>query len=96
MTTLHLFNSPQRTPARESVSLVPASGAPGSSIGADLDSLAQHMRHCASSRHRQSRFQLALQDAHGLASPRIVTLAAVATFLAVALASGVVSLIGLV
>ena len=66
-----------------------------SQIGVDLESLAQHMRHCASTRHRPSRFQLALEDACSLASPRIVTLVAVACLLVVAAASVVVDVFGI-
>ena len=47
------------------------------SLTRDIDSLAQHMQHCASARSRWSRLQMAWQYAHSLLSPRIVTAAAV-------------------
>lgn len=96
MTTLHISPSaPSSSIAgdrrAESASL-PLSG----QIRADLDSLAQHMRHCASARNRSSRFQLALQDACTLASPRIVTLAAVTILLAVAAVSLSIGIFGVI
>ncbi|WP_318407699.1 hypothetical protein [Polaromonas sp. SM01] len=45
-------------------------------VSADAASLASHMHHCASS-HRFFPLYSALQSAHGLVSPRIVTVAAI-------------------
>ena len=96
MTTLFLSKSATYASASDNFSSQTEGLMLSGHIGADLDSLAQHMRHCASSRNRQSRLQLALQDAHTLVSPRIVTTASLTTLLAVAVASVVVSLVGLV
>ena len=65
-------------------------------IRADLDSLAQHMHHCASTGNRPSRAQLALQDALSLASPRIITLVAVISLLGAAAVSMAIGIFGLV
>ncbi len=95
MTTLHFSPSASRTSA---AATTPSSSLAMSTtqLGADLDSLAQHMRHCASTRSRPSRFQGLVDDAHSLASPRIVTVVSVTTLLAVAAASVVVSVFSLV
>lgn len=55
-----------------------AGAAPSDLMGltSDMDSLAQHMRHCASAQSRWSRMQMAWQSTHSLLSPRIVTAAA--------------------
>ena len=53
-------------------------------LTSDMDSLAQHMRHCASARGKWPRVHQALQATHGLMSPRIVTVAALGSLLAVA------------
>jgi len=45
-------------------------------VAADAANLASHMHHCASS-HRFFRLYSVLQSAHGLLSPRIVTVAAI-------------------
>lgn len=56
----------------------------------DRDSLAQHMRHCASARHRWPRLQTTLQSTHCLLLPRIVTVVALAALMAVASSSAAV------
>ncbi len=49
------------------------------SVSTDAAELASHMNHCASSHSRFFFVHSALQSAHGALSPRIVTVAALAT-----------------
>ena len=65
---------------------------PGPEIGGDLDSLAQHMRHCALRHRRFSKLHLILEDLHSLASPRIITLMALMTLLATATANAAIGI----
>ena len=53
-------------------------------LTSDMDSLAQHMRHCASARGKWPRLHQALLTTHGLLSPRIVTAVALGLLMAVA------------
>lgn len=48
-------------------------------VTTDAAELASHMNHCASSHSRFFMLRSALQSAHGALSPRIVTVAALAT-----------------
>jgi len=48
-------------------------------VSTDAAELASHMDHCASSHSRFFFVHSALQSAHGVLSPRIVTVAALAT-----------------
>jgi hypothetical protein len=48
-------------------------------VSTDAAELASHMNHCASSHSRFFSVHSALQSAHGALSPRIVTVAALAT-----------------
>ena len=75
------------------LSQFPAFKTPGSSMGApalqnvpdfvstDAADLASHMSHCASTRSRFFRFQAALESAHALFLPRLVTAALLAAVL---------------
>ncbi len=54
-------------------------------IGSDVESLASHMRHCAHAQGRWSSLRGRLQQLHGLAAGRIVTLACAATVLGIGL-----------
>lgn len=45
-------------------------------VSTDAANLASHMNHCASSRSRFFALRSALQSAHSLVSPRIVTVVA--------------------
>ena len=65
---------------------------PGPEIGGDLDSLEQHMRHCALRHNRTSKLQRILEDVHALASPRIVTLIALMTLLVTATANAAIGI----
>ena len=53
-------------------------------LTSDMDSLAEHMRHCASAQSQWPRLHWALQSLHGLVSPRLVTAGALGTLMAVA------------
>ena len=53
-------------------------------LTSDMDSLAQHMRHCASAQGKWPRLHRSLQATHGMLSPRIVTVVAVGSLMAVA------------
>ena len=64
----------------------------GTDIGGDLDSLEQHMRHCADTRRRLPRLQLVVEDLHSLVSPRIITLVALVTLLAIATANAAIGI----
>ncbi|MES2954285.1 MAG: hypothetical protein V4711_02460 [Pseudomonadota bacterium] len=48
-------------------------------VSTDAAELASHMNHCANSHSRLFLVHSALQSAHGVLSPRIVTVAALAT-----------------
>lgn len=61
-------------------------------LSRDMDSLAQHMQHCAMAQRKWPRLQRALQSTHSLVSPRIVTVAAVGTLMMIATASASVIL----
>ena len=65
---------------------------PGTDIGGDLDSLEQHMRHCADKGRRFPRLQLVAQDLHALASPRIITLVTLVVLLATATANAAIGI----
>lgn len=54
-------------------------------VGSDIDALASHMGHCAASRGRWFAMKGNLQQAHALASGRIVTMACIAAFIGIAL-----------
>ncbi|MDP2262746.1 MAG: hypothetical protein Q8K24_06275 [Hydrogenophaga sp.] len=54
-------------------------------MSTDAAELASHMDHCASSHSRFFFLHSALQSAHGVLSPRIVTVAALAGLAVVAL-----------
>ena len=53
-------------------------------LSSHRDSLAQHMRHCASAQGKWPRVQQSLQAAHGLLSPRIITVVALGSLMAAA------------
>lgn len=53
-------------------------------VSADAAELASHMNHCASSHSRFFFVHSAMQSAHGVLSPRIVTVAALAGLAALA------------
>ncbi|UUZ63069.1 hypothetical protein LP417_25515 [Polaromonas sp. P1-6] len=55
-------------------------------VSADAADLASHMNHCASSRGRFFALHSALQSAHSLVCPRIVTVAALVAMCLVLLA----------
>lgn len=74
-----LAQTSQRAPTRMAASDLMA-------LTSDMDSLAQHMRHCAGSRSRWSRLQRALESTHSLLSPRIVTAAALMAVVTLSLA----------
>ena len=65
---------------------------PGTDIGGDLDSLEQHMRHCADTRRRLPRLQLVVEDLYSLVSPRIITQVALVTLLATATANAAIGI----
>ena len=52
-------------------------------VGTDAAELASHMSHCANSRSRFFAIQTALDSAHSVISPRIVTVAALAVAVSV-------------
>lgn len=54
-------------------------------VSTDVAELASHMNHCASSHSRFFFVQSAIQSAHGVLSPRIVTVAALAGLASLAL-----------
>lgn len=87
MTTFPLQNGSSPRPAQRTEP-EPAGAAPSDLMGltSDMDSLAQHMRHCAGSRSRWSRLQRALESTHSLLSPRIVTAAALMAVVTLSLA----------
>lgn len=60
-------------------------------VSTDAAALASHMNRCASTRSRFFKVHTALETAHSLASPRIVTVAAFAVTFAVLL-MGLVSI----
>ncbi len=93
MTTfpLHAGSSSTSAPTRLSAPRS-LSGVDSTGLNSDMDSLAQHMRHCAMAQGKWPRLQRALQSTHSLVSPRIVTAAAVGTLMVVASASVVVIL----
>ena len=64
----------------------------GTDIGGDLDSLEQHMRHCADKGRRFPRLQLVAEDLHALASPRIITLVTLVVLLATATANAAIGI----
>ena len=53
-------------------------------LTSDMDSLAQHMRHCANAQGKWPRLHRALQVTHGLLSPRIITAVALGSLIAAA------------
>ena len=75
-----------------SASLVQASERPSAGTGpselmaltSDMDSLAQHMRHCATAQGKWMRVHQVFHVAHGLLSPRIITVVALGSLMAVA------------
>ncbi|MFN3571538.1 MAG: hypothetical protein ACK4VX_14750 [Polaromonas sp.] len=54
-------------------------------VSTDAAELASHMNHCASSHSRFFFVHSAMQSAHGVLSPRIVTVAALAALASLAL-----------
>jgi hypothetical protein len=54
-------------------------------VGSDIDALASHMGHCAASRGRWFAMKGNLQQAHAIASGRIVTMACIAASVGIAL-----------
>ena len=53
-------------------------------VGSDIDALAVHMGHCAASRGRWFAMRGNLQQVHAIAAGRIVTMACIATSVAIA------------
>ena len=88
MTTFPIHAGSSSNPAEARPS-APRSQACVDSMGLsrDMDSLAQHMRHCAMAQGKWTRVHRVLQSVHSLVSPRIVTAAAVGTLMVVASAS---------
>ena len=56
-------------------------------LTSDMDSLAQHMQHCAMARGKWSRTQRVIESTHSLVLPRIVTVAAFLALMTVATTS---------
>ena len=85
MTTFPLQAGPS-APAAQTAQSVPTRPVHSDlmALTSDMDSLAQHMRHCANARGKWPRMQQALRATHGLLSPRIVTVVALVSLMAVA------------
>jgi hypothetical protein len=82
MTRRHLAARCQSSPFRERIIMNtfkfgtdPSPGA-ADPVSTDAAELASHMNHCASSHSRFFLVHSAMQSAHGVLSPRIVTVAA--------------------
>ena len=92
MTTLNFSSSASLGSVLKTNTAASLMRTPGTDIGGDLDSLEQHMRHCALRHNRPSKLQRILEDAHALASPRIVTLIALMTLLVTATANAAIGI----
>lgn len=83
MTTFPLQAGPS-SPLSQTTQLASTRFAPSDlmALTSDMDSLAQHMRHCANAQGKWPRLHQALQVAHGLLSPRIITVVALGSLMA--------------